>query len=148
MNKEIEQIIKRQKAEGNAAEQKANTTLERINSLEDFADNTSQYLSELNRTFEEKTALNSNEISILFTCVGLQIIRQHYLTKFVTRENDQMKMIYNFNSKEDSIILVKDYNRHINLIIETIKLKKNDNNLEIEFKIDNEKFTYRIEELK
>lgn len=89
MNKEIEQIIKRQKAEGNAAEQKANTTLERINSLEDFADNTSQYLSELNRTFEEKTALNSNEISILFTCVGLQIIRQHYLTKFVTRENDQ-----------------------------------------------------------
>ena len=71
-----------------------------------------------------------------------------YKENILTRENDQMKMIYNFNSKEDSIILVKDYNRHINLVIETIKLKKKDNNLEIEFKIDNEKFTYRIEELK
>ena len=71
-----------------------------------------------------------------------------YKENILTRENDQMKMIYNFNDKEDSIILVKDYNRHIDLVIKTNKIKKNDYNLEVDFAIDKEKFLYRIEELK
>ena len=71
-----------------------------------------------------------------------------YKDNRLVRENDQMKMIYNFNDKEDSIILVKDYNRHINLVIKTNKIKKKDYNLEVDFTIDKEKFLYRIEELK
>ena len=66
----------------------------------------------------------------------------------LVRENDQMKMMYYFNEKENSIILIKDYNRHIDVDLKTKKIKKKDNNLEIEFEIDKEKFLYRIEELK
>ncbi|MBR2678781.1 MAG: hypothetical protein IKE63_05130 [Bacilli bacterium] len=73
-----------------------------------------------------------------------------YVENKLIRENDLMKMIYYFNEKssEDSIILIKDYNRHINLNIITDRIRRKDNDLEIEFEIDKEKFLYRIEEIK
>ena len=63
--------------------------LERIQRLKQFAENTPAYLQALNDEFEEKTSLNDREISIMFVAVGLQILRQHYLTKFPERVDDQ-----------------------------------------------------------
>lgn len=72
-----------------------------------------------------------------------------YKDDVLTRENDLMKMVYYFSNESlDSFILVKEYNRHIDLKINTIRISKNKNNLEIIFKIDKEEFLYRIEELK
>ena len=101
MNNEIEQIIKKQEAQYNQAKQIGDTNLDRIISLKEFAEDTPQYISELNRTFEEKTSLNFNEISILFVCIGLQLIRQHYLTEFATRGNDQEKAQNTFGHTEE-----------------------------------------------
>lgn len=67
----------------------------------------------------------------------------------LVRENDQMKMIYYFNdNSQDSIILIKDLNRHIDLSLKINRISKNHNHLEVDFEIDKEKFLYRIEELK
>ena len=63
--------------------------LERIQRLKKFAEDTPAYLRALNREFEEKTSLNDTEVSIMFFTVGLQILRQHYLTKFIERVDDQ-----------------------------------------------------------
>lgn len=64
------------------------------------------------------------------------------------RENTTMKMTYYFDNKTESDILVKDYNRHLKFMIKTNKLKKKDYNLEVDYQIDNDKFLYRIEEIK
>lgn len=63
------------------------------------------------------------------------------------RENNQMKMLYYFDNKEESSILVKEYDRSIKLLINTISIKKEKNNLEVNYKIDEEEFLYRIEEI-
>ena len=72
----------------------------------------------------------------------------NYKENKLIRENDQMKMIYYFDNTKESTILIKEYDRRISLSLKTDKLTKKDNNLEIEYRIDNEKFEYRIEELK
>ena len=64
-------------------------TYDRIERLKKFAEDTPAYLQALNDEFEEKTSLNDTEVSIMFFTVGLQILRQHYLTKFMERVDDQ-----------------------------------------------------------
>lgn len=61
----------------------------RISKLRKFAENTPEYLAELNRQFEDKTSLNSAEQKIIFVVVGLQLLRQHLLTKFPNRVSDK-----------------------------------------------------------
>lgn len=63
--------------------------LSRINKLIKFAENTPEYLAELDRQFEEKTSLNSHEFLIMLTVIGLQLLRQHLLTRFQDRVDDQ-----------------------------------------------------------
>ncbi len=45
-------------------------------------------LNKIDRDFQEKTKLNGWEIVLLFTCVGLQCVRQYLLTNEVGRFND------------------------------------------------------------
>uniref|UniRef100_UPI00260D8281 hypothetical protein n=1 Tax=uncultured Anaerovibrio sp. TaxID=361586 RepID=UPI00260D8281 len=61
----------------------------RINRLLRFAENTPEYLMELDRSFEEKTSLNGHEFMIMIVVVGLQLLRQHLLTFFPERVDDQ-----------------------------------------------------------
>ena len=71
-----------------------------------------------------------------------------YQKKELIRENDTMKMTYSFNNKSKSNILIKEYDRYIDIDIKTNKVIHEDNNLEIEYEFDNDKFLYRIEEIK
>ena len=68
-------------------EMKAN--YDRIRKLRQFAENTPEYLEILNTEFEEATSLNRREIMMLFAVVGLQLLRQHFLTNFKERLGDQ-----------------------------------------------------------
>mgnify|MGYP006870760728 CR=1 FL=1 len=65
------------------------------------------------------------------------------------RENDTLRMEYFFDNLKNTIgtIYLKDLKRTINIDIETTKLEKINNNIDIEYKIDNDIFRYRIEEI-
>lgn len=103
--------------------------------------------SETTDSYKTKAVLRDKVIK--YTEPDDTIVIYDYNEDKLVRENDQMKMIYNFsNNLEDSIILIKDYNRHININLKINRISKNKNNLEIDFEIDKEKFLYRIEELK
>lgn len=82
-------IIAEEKAEHEAFCRAAQGTSERIERLRKFAEDTPAYLQALNDEFEAKTSLNGREISIMFVTVGLQLLRQHCLTRFNERVDDQ-----------------------------------------------------------
>jgi len=82
-------IIAEQRVEHETFCRDIQKTSERIERLNKFADNTPAYLQELNDEFEEKTSLNSREVSIMFVTVGLHLLRQHFLTKFPKRVDNQ-----------------------------------------------------------
>lgn len=63
--------------------------LERIQRLKKFAEDTPAYLRALNKEFENKTSLTAGDIAILFVTVGLQLLRQHFLTNFEKRVDDK-----------------------------------------------------------
>ena len=67
----------------------------------------------------------------------------------LTRENSQIKMYYTFKKGAETrgIIEIKEYNKKIFLKIATQKIKRKNNNIEISFKIENEEFLYKIEEI-
>lgn len=46
-------------------------------------------LDDLDKQFQECTALNPTDISIMFVAIGLQILRQYLVTKFPERMDDQ-----------------------------------------------------------
>ena len=86
---EMEDIYNRQIRQHNDLRMEMKRNDERIKRLIKFADNTPAYLEALNREFEEETELNSREISIMFIVIGLQLLRQHFFTRFPQRLDDQ-----------------------------------------------------------
>lgn len=66
------------------------------------------------------------------------------------RENKDLKMTYIFekNKKTEGYIIVKEFNKKIYLFIETKQIKINEVNVFIEFEVEDNKFIYRIEEIK
>ena len=86
---EIDKIINQQRCQYDIIKQDAKGTLERITNLRRFAEDTPAYLESLNSEFEHKTALNKTDMGILFITVGMQLIRQHFITQFSTRTDDQ-----------------------------------------------------------
>ena len=71
-----------------------------------------------------------------------------YDKKSLFRENDELRMTYYFNNAEEGIINVKEFNKEINIDIKTNKLERKNNNIEVEFIIENNTFLYKIEEIK
>ena len=78
----VDAMIAKQKEKQHALHCEMNANYERINKLRKFAENTPEYLEALDTEFEETTSLNSREIMMLFIVVGLQVLRQHFLTNF------------------------------------------------------------------
>ncbi len=70
-----------------------------------------------------------------------------YLKNSLSRENDELKMTYYFenNKKKTGTIFIKDIEKKIEIDIETKKIIKNKNNIEIKYKIEDNIFKYRIE---
>lgn len=66
------------------------------------------------------------------------------------RENKDLKMIYNFDKNKETrgCIKIKELNKEINLSINTEELNINKINIFIDFKVEENHFIYRIEEIK
>ncbi len=86
---EIDALIAAEKNKYKSIRRDMNNNLERIERLRKFAEDTPAYLQALNEEFEYKTLLNGKEVSIMFIAVGLQLLRQHFLTKFNERVDDK-----------------------------------------------------------
>ena len=86
---EIDIIASEQKFKQEQLKIQINRNYERVKKLHEFAKNTPEYLEQLNREFEYETSLNCTEVSLLFFAIGLQLFRQHFLTKFTERVDDQ-----------------------------------------------------------
>ena len=68
----------------------------------------------------------------------------------LTRENNKIKLYYIFQKDKETIgkIELKEYHKSLDVNIKTTKLERKNNNMEIRYIIENEKFLYRIEEIK
>ena len=71
----------------------------------------------------------------------------NYKTKELIRENDSLHMRYIFDKNKNTIgtILVKELNRSLNLTIKTNKILRCDNNIEIDFLVEEQPFNYKID---
>lgn len=70
-----------------------------------------------------------------------------YKKNKLIRENDDINMVYTFSRDKETTgkILVKELNRELHVKIKTKELKKQDYNLEIKFKVEDQNFIYKIE---
>jgi hypothetical protein len=72
-----------------------------------------------------------------------------YEKKTLVRDNNELRMEYDFNEeKTHGEIKIKDLNKKIIVEIETTKMKIDNYNIEIDFKIEENKFTYKVEVIK
>ena len=72
-----------------------------------------------------------------------------YKKKELKRENNEIKMLLVFkkNKKTKGSIFIKELNKIVDINIYTKEINKNNNNIEIEYTIDENKHLYRIEEI-
>ena len=77
------------------------------------------------------------------------LVRFDYNKNTLVRENDEMRMDYIFrrNEKTEGTIKVKELSKTITIPIETKKLKRKNYNIEIAFKVADNEFLYKIEEV-
>ena len=66
------------------------------------------------------------------------------------KENDNLRMEYVFNKENETegTIFIKELNNNIKILINTNKLNRINNNIDIEYVIEDNIFNYRIEEIK
>lgn len=78
------------------------------------------------------------------------MVMYNLIDNSLARENKDIKMNYVFSLEylTQGTILIKAMNKELKLEIQTSLLRRNQNNLNIEYTIENEKFIYRIEEVK
>ena len=86
---DIDTIIKEQNEKNEQLRLEIHRDYEHVKKLREFAENTPEYLEALDREFERETELDKKEILMMFVIVGLQLFRQHFLTKFAERVDDQ-----------------------------------------------------------
>ncbi len=68
----------------------------------------------------------------------------------IIRETKELKITYPFknNKKTIGMIEIKDTNQVLNIEIQTKKIKRNNNDIEIKYIIENKQFIYQVEEIK
>ena len=62
------------------------------------------------------------------------------------RDNDDLHMIYDFNNKKGTI-LIKEFDREVEVLIENIDIERNKNNVRVSYSIENNDFLYELEVL-
>ena len=98
---EINAIIKEQREEYDSLLNNNEESLKRVTRLRQFAEDTPAYLDDLNKEFEKRTSLNEKDVCILLVTVGLQLIRQHFFTRFSTRTDDKTSAKETFGHNEE-----------------------------------------------
>lgn len=99
-----------------------------------------------NQIIKETNAIKTDDI-IKYKETDNSLAIYNYNLNELYRENDELRMRYRFNEnkKTEGNIFVKSINRDISIQIKTKKIKKENDNIEIEFMVENDKFLYKIE---
>ena len=71
-------------------------------------------------------------------------------TNSLVRENDELRMDYLFDmsKKTNGTITIKEYNKDVYVSILTKKIERKNNDIEVQYSIENQEFLYKIEEIK
>lgn len=103
---------------------------------------------EQNDTYVTKAIINEETIKYQEkdNTTALFLINENTLI----RENKEIKMRYQFalNKKTKGTIYIRELNKEIEIPIKTIVLKNDNGLINIKYKINNELYHYRIEEIK
>ena len=67
-------------------------------------------------------------------------------SNILIRDNDDLHMIYDFNNKKGTI-LIKEFDREIEVLIDNIDIERNKNNVRVNYSIENNDFLYELEVL-
>ena len=67
-------------------------------------------------------------------------------SNILIRDNDDLHMIYDFNNKKGTI-LIKEFDREVEVLIENIDIERNKNNVRVSYSIENNDFLYELEVL-
>lgn len=73
-----------------------------------------------------------------------------YLDKTLVRENNELRMDYTFDLNKETIgrIYIKELNKKLEIKIKTTKLKIENNDIEVSFIVEDNKFNYKVEVIK
>lgn len=68
----------------------------------------------------------------------------------IIRENKKIRMELKFDIKKETSgkILIRGIQKEVIIPIKTTKINKNNNNLQLEYQIEDQKFFYQVEEIK
>lgn len=101
--------------------------------------------SEEEKTQETNAILQDNTIKYKEDKTSL--VTYNYREKKLIRETNELRMTYQFEEgkKTTGNITIKNMNKELQLEISTKKIREKENNIEIEFEIEENIFLYRIE---
>ena len=67
----------------------------------------------------------------------------HYEKQTLRRENDELKMLYDFKNKKGNIY-IKNLKSSLDIEIKNIKIKEKENEIRIQYEIEQDLFSYSI----
>lgn len=73
-------------------------------------------------------------------------VSYNLLENILIRDNDDIYMIYDFNNKKGTI-LIKEMDKELELLIENIDIERINNNVRVNYSIENNDFIYELEVL-
>lgn len=104
--------------------------------------------SENNSSFKTNAIIQDNIIK--YKEDNNTIVKFNYETNELIRENNELRMNYFFSNKTitTGTIFIKDLNKELELEIKTKKIQRKNNDIEIEFLVEENDFLYKIEVIK
>ena len=103
--------------------------------------------NETNYEYETDAILKDNILKYLEN--NNTKVLYNYDKNHLTRINEELRMEFKFdkNNKTKGIVTVHDINKEIPLTIKTNNIERINNNIVIDYSIENDQFLYKIEEL-
>ena len=104
--------------------------------------------SENNSSFKTNAIIQDNIIK--YKEDNNTVVKFNYDTNELTRENSELRMNYLFSNENPTTgtIFIKDLNKELELEIKTKKIQRKNNDIEIEFLVEENDFLYKIEVIK
>lgn len=104
--------------------------------------------SEYNENFNTKAIIQDNILK--YREKDKTIVKYYLDNNILERENNKLKLKYNFiiKTKTTGKIFFKELQKEVSISIYTNKILRQGNSIILEYKIENNIFNYRIEEIK
>lgn len=103
--------------------------------------------NEEHQSYETNAILDGNTIK--YKEKDNTTVLYNYKENHLRRENDKLRLSFLFinNKQTKGTIFIKDLNKELIILIDTKKIIKENNNIEIEYIVENNHYLYRIEEI-